>query len=884
MKRVILLALIACASSLTFAQETKPEEKKVALPPASALIGNLNPRNLGPTTMGGRITALAVYEKEPRIFYIGTAAGGVWKTENLGLTTTPIFQNEAASSIGALALSQKDPNLLWVATGEGVSRNSSSWGAGLYKSTDGGKTFTYMGLKECRHFHRIIIDPKNNDIVYAAGLGDLWGYNEDRGLYKTTDGGKTWNKIWYLDEKTGVSELIMNPKNPNELLMGAYEKKRFAYDWISGGPGSGMYKTKDGGKTWKKITKGLPTGTIGRIGMDYFHKDPKHVVAVMDTRNFATDQRDSGLWISKDGGESWAKQSNTNPRPFYFSIPKWDPQDVNRIYVPHTSTSVSDDQGKTFRNFGESVHVDHHAYWINPNDNNMIIIGEDGGVAVSVDRGGAWKHVNTMPIGQFYAVAYDMRKPYWVYGGLQDNGTWATPTQTDQGGVTFFHSYTYAGGDGFHVATDPNDWSTAYGESQQGGIVRQDLKAGGGRSIRPNTNNTIGLAQGERIRWNWSTPFILSPFNSQTMYLGGNRLFKSVNRGDNWRVISPDLTTNDTTKTTGVGRQSVSPEATGAENHCTIITVNESERKQGLLWVGTDDGNVWVSEDDGQKWTDVTANFTDVPKNTWVSRVMPSRFDANRAYVTFDGHRNNDYKAYVYMTEDLGKTWKKITNGIPEESVYVIREGLRNPDLLFTGTEFAMYVSFDRGQSWEKFAPGLFPTVRVDDFVMHPRDGDLIIGTHGRSIYIVPYSGLEDMTPENREKDMFLSKPTPVYNFGRVNGRQWDGDGIYMSTNTQPGTTIFYYLKETTTADVTVTIADAAGAVVRTFTGSKNAGLNTVYWNGRRGGGGGGGGGGAALRAADYRVTLKVGDKELISTVTVENVIENGDWTPPKGG
>ncbi len=879
MNRVLLTLLTIGALPLVLAQETKPEEKKpVALPPVSALISNLNPRNVGPTTMGGRINALAVYEKEPRIFYIGTAAGGVWKTENGGLSTVPLFQKQTSCSIGAIAVSQKNPDVVYVATGEGVSRNSSSWGDGIYKSIDGGKTWTHLGLKECRHFHRLIIDPRNDDVVYAAGLGDLWGYNKDRGLYKTTDGGKTWNKVWYRDEKTGVSELIMNPRNPNEIMISSWDKIRTAYDWSSGGPGSGMHKSKDGGKTWKTITKGLPAGTFGRIGMDYFRKDPKMVVATIENRDFKTDKRDGGLYISKDGGESWTKQSPQNPRPFYFSIPKWDPQDVNRIYIPGVSTLVSDDQGKTTRNFSESVHVDHHAYWINPNDNKHLVIGEDGGVAVSVDRGASWKHVNTMPIGQFYGVAFDMRKPYWVYGGLQDNGTWATPTQTDQGGVTFFHSYTYAGGDGFHVQTDPNDWTTAYGESQGGGIVRQDLKTGAGRGIRPNATNTIGIERTERLRFNWSTPFILSPFNSQTMYLGGNRLFKSVNRGDSWRAISPDLTTNNARKQ-APGKNSVSPENTGAELHCTIVTVNESERKQGLVWVGTDDGMVWVTENDGQSWTEVTPNIPDVPRNTWVSRVMPSRFEANRCYVTFDGHRNNDYNAYVYMTDDLGKTWTKITNNIPAESTYVIREGMRNPDLLFVGTEFSLWTSVDRGKTWERFTAGTFPTVRVDDLVLHPRDGDLIIGTHGRSIWIVPYLGLEDMTPENRAKDVVLTKPAPVYIWGRDSGKQWDGDGIYVSPNTQPGTTIFYYLKEDSTADPVITISDIEGRQIRQLTGSKKAGLNSVYWSAR-----GGRGASGLNKTADYRVTLKVGDKEYITAVSVENVVDTGSWSPPKGG
>ncbi|MEQ1821168.1 MAG: hypothetical protein ABL949_01530 [Fimbriimonadaceae bacterium] len=861
MKSVYVLAMAACASGLVAQEAPKT-------PPHSSLIANLTPRNVGPTTMGGRIDSIAVYEKDPRIFYIGTACGGIWKTTNGGLTTVPQFQRESTAAIGAVAVSQKNPDVVYVGTGEGTSRNSTSWGKGMFKSIDGGKTWTNIGLEKCRHFHRIVIDPRNDDVVYATGLGDLWGYNTDRGLYKTTDGGKTWNKIWYLDEKTGANDLIMNPKNPNELIMSSYEKVRKAYDWTSGGPGSGIYKSKDAGKTWKKITKGIPEGTLGRIGMDYFRQDPKLVVATIEHRNFKTDVRESGLYISRDGGESWAKQSTTNPRPFYFSIPKWDPQDVNRIYVPHVGTSVSDDQGKSFRNFNESVHVDHHAYWINPNDNKHLVIGEDGGAAVSIDRGATWKHVNTMPIGQFYGIAADMRKPYWVYGGLQDNGTWAMPTQTDQGGVTFFHAFTYQGGDGFHAAADPDDWSTIYGESQGGATSRTDLKGGQGRSIRPNANNTIGLERGERLRFNWSTPFILSPHNSKTLYLGANRVFKSVNRGDSWRVISPDLTTNDPEKLK-VGAKSVTPENTGAENHCTVINIGESEKKQGLVWAGTDDGQVWVTENDGQSWSNVTANVPDLPANTWVSRVSPSRFVEGRCYATFDGHRNNDYATHVYVTEDFGKTWAKLNGNLPaDEACYVIKEGLRNPDLLFLGTEFSLWVSIDRGVSWNRLTAGDWPTVRVDDLLLHPRDGDLIIGTHGRSIWTMPVGGLEDLSLENQKKDFILSKPAPIYLFGRVSGRQWDGDGIYMSPNTQPGTTIFYYLREDQSADVKVTITDIEGRTVADLVGSKKAGLNAIVWNmrGRR-----------PAKTTDYRVTLKVGDKDFTTSVGVEVIEPSGN-------
>lgn len=857
MKR-FALALVLVPAFL-IAQGTAPATQQTSPP---SLIDSLPARNVGPTTMGGRIVDVAIYEKEPRIFYIGTAGGGVWKTENGGLTTKPVFYREGSSNLGALAVSSTDPNIVYVATGEGTSRNSVGWGDGVYKTTDGGKTWANVGLKECRHFHRIIIDPKDPNVVYAAGLGDLWGYNSDRGLYKTTDGGKTWNKILYINEKTGISELIMNPKNPKELLVSSYEKIRSAYDWTSGGPGSAIFKSTDAGKTWKKITKGLPEkGNFGRIGMNYFYSNPKVVVALIEHNN-AGDRAGTGFYRSEDGGESWKKMSNRNDRPFYFSIPRQDPIDENRVYAPAVSIAVSDNKGETFRNMASSVHVDHHSFWINPKDNNHIIMGEDGGVAQSRDRGATWEHINTMPIGQFYAVSFDMRKPYWIFGGLQDNGSWASPTQTDMGGVAFFHAFTYTGGDGFHTQNDPDDWGNAYSESQGGAIGRVNLRENSSVSIRPRPATTAGLVQGERIRYNWSTPFILSPHNSKTLYLGGNKLFKSVNRGDNWRVISPDLTTNDPTKLSP-GKNSVTPENTGAEMHCTIITISESPKQQGILWVGTDDGLVHVSKDDGNTWDNVTGNISGLPKNTWVSRVTASRFEEGRAYATFDGHRSNDYNTYVYVTEDFGKTWTKLNGNLPaNEPAYVIREGLKNPNLLLIGTEFSLYISLDRGTTWTRYRGNDFPTVRIDDLALHPRDGDLIIGTHGRSIYIMPISALEELTEENMKKDVHLCKPAPVYLLGRVNGKQWDGDGIYMSPNTQPGTTISYHLKAEVKEAVQVIVSDAEGRTISTIDGTKAQGLNTVTWNAgrlRR-----------ALTPGDYRVTLKVGDKEFISSVKVD--------------
>lgn len=873
MKRALLLSL--CLTGLVSAQETKPAEPTV--PATASLIGNLPPRNIGPTTMGGRIADIAIYEKEPRIFYVGTASGGVWKTENGGLSMTQVFYKEGSPNIGAVAVSPSDPNIVYVATGEGNSRNSTGWGDGVYKSTDGGQTWAHIGLRECRHFTRLRIDPRNNDVVYAAGMGDLWGYNPDRGVYKTTDGGKTWTKSLYVNEKTGIADLVMNPKNPNELIAGAWEKLRKAYDFTSGGPGSAMYKTTNGGKTWRKITRGIPApGILGRIGLDYYRKNPKIVIATIEHRDPATNTRAGGFFRSTDGGESWTRQSTQNPRPFYFSIPRHDPSDENRVYVPGVQTLVSDDQGKTFRNFPESVHVDHHAYWIDPNDSNHLIIGEDGGVAQTRDKGRTWQHINTMPIGQFYGIAFDFRKPYWVFGGLQDNGTWASPTQTLGGGPTNFDTFTFVGGDGFHAQVDPEDWTTVYGESQGGALQRTDLKTGASRSIRPNAGNTLPRpAEGERWRFNWSSPIIISPHNAKTIYFGGNRLFRSVNRGDRWEAISPDLTTNDPSKLTP-GRNSASPENTGAENHCTIITIGESPARRGTIWVGTDDGQVQVTQNDGVNWSNVTFNIPDLPANTWCSRVTPSRYEVGRCYATFDGHRDNDYKTYVYVTEDFGKTWAKINGNLPaNDSSYVIKEGLRNPDLLFLGTEFGLYISLDRGKSWEKYRVANFHTIPVHDLAIHPRDGDLVVGTHGRSIWTIPVSALEELTAENLKKDAIMCKPAPIYFFGMTNGKQWDGDGVFQSPNTQPGTHLCYYLR-TEPKEVRITVSDIEGRTVFERDGEKKVGLNVFYWSARSRG--------RQLAAGDLRVTLRVDGKDYVSSVKVEDVTDTGNASPPRVG
>ncbi len=909
MKRIFALSL-SFLPSLLLAQPADPQAG-----PWQPLLANLKARCVGPSNMGGRCVDLAVYNKEPRIFYVATASGGLWKTMNGGTTLYPVFEREATVSLGACAVSQKDYNLVWAGTGEATSRNSVAWGDGVYKTTDGGTTWKNMGLKETMHISRILIDPNNNDTVYVGSLGRTWGYNPERGVFKTTDGGKTWKQVFKLDEKTGVADMAMNPKNPNDILVAMWQHIRKPYDFASGGSTGGIYRTTDGGKTWHKTMKGMPNAwpkiesldirqlrtiasyfdipndtnskpadllpkikekvaatdlPIGRIGLSYYMKDPKVVLATVEFNPFASpagsgggrgggggSMNGGGTFMSHDGGDSWEKTSSTNPRPFYFSRPIIDPNDDKRQYLGGVSLSVTDD-GKTFRSLnGARVHADIHQIWIDPSDSYHIMLVCDGGLYQSRDRGATWFHHENMAIGQFYAVAFDSRKPYWVYGGLQDNGSWGQPTQNQRGSTSWFDAFNVGGGDGFHVASDPSDWRWLYSESQGGAIGRFDLKGGSGRrGFRqpPRQNN----------RFNWSTPFIISPHNASTLYLGGNKLFKTVNRGDSWVAVSPDLTTNDPAKQLA-GAHSVSPENTGAETHCTIISISESPRKQGLIYVGTDDGLIQVTQDDGGHWTNVTAAIPDLPANTWCSKVLASKWEEGRVYAAFDGHRGDDFKPYVYVSDDYGKSWSKLSSGLPDfDCVYTLCEGERNSDLLFLGSEESLRVSLDKGKTWSRFRSNGWPTVAVHDLQLDAREGDLCIATHGRSIWTLDVNGLEAMTTENRDKDAVVTKPQNVYLLGMTTGAPWDGDGVFSIPNTQPGTLIQYWLKKDQTGDVTIHVSTADGTRVQDITGSNKAGLNTVRWDARIGG--------ARVDAGDYRISITVGGKEYTNGVHVEDV------------
>lgn len=842
--KTTMVLFAACTAVLASAQADSSATAQI--------LGKLVPRELGPTTMGGRVMDLAVYEKEPRVFYIGYAAGGVYKTTNAGTTFAPIFDKNPYIAVGGLAVSQSNPDVLWVGTGEPSSRNSTLWGGGVYKTEDGGKTWKYMGLEDSRHISKVVVNPKNEKIVMVGALGPLWGPGGERGLYRTEDGGATWKKTLDTGDTAGVIDLVLDPKNPNVALCASWERMRWAYDFVSRGKGSALWKTTDAGKTWRKITKGLPEMELGRIGLSVHLKNPKIWFATVQA-----DQGKSGIYKSTDGGESWEQVNTLNPRPFYFSCIRVDPNDPDRVYVLGVGLHLSTDGGKTFRQMNTPLHSDHHAGWINPTDSNHLLIGNDGGVGQSRDKGATWQIHDNMAVGQFYAVAFDYRKPYWVYGGLQDNGSWAGPTQTRHGAVAAFHWEFVAGGDGFHMQVDPTDWRTAYAESQGGAAQRVDQETGQVRSIRPTPQRVGGEPEGTRYRFNWSTPIVLSPHSPTTVYIGGNKLFKSVDRGDNWRAISPDLTTNDPEKQ----KPPRGDQQTGAENHCTIITIGESPSKAGVIWVGTDDGLVHVTQDDGANWENVTANVPGVPKNTWVSRVRPSKFQTGRCYVSFDGHRNGDPKPYLYVTEDFGKTWKAIMEGLPNASVYVVTEGTRNADFLMVGTEIGMYVSLDRGASWTKFETGEWPNVRTDDIVIHPRELDAVIATHGRSIWTINVSALEALTAAEREKDVVLVAPQDILDLGRIPSRWFPSGEEFGAVNTQPGTQIFYWLKSKAEGGVKVLVKNSAGQTMGTLDGTGEAGLNRVDFRPPRN---------RMAGTGDYTVVLQVGGKEYTTPLRME--------------
>jgi len=953
------------------APEEKPDEKpdekpaeEPQTPPNVEWVGKLPWRTIGPASMGGRIVDLAVVESDPRIFYVGTASGGIFKTENRGVTFTPIFDSAGSLAIGDLCVAPSDPNIVWAGTGEHNARNSVSFGDGVYKSTDAGATWQNMGLKESFQIGRIAIHPEDPNVVFVGALGRLWGPNEERGLYRTTDGGKCWKKVLNVDEKTGCMEVVFSPGDPKIMLATMYERLRDAFDggnpvkrW---GPGSGLYRSADGGETWTKVTEGLPTVQLGRIGLCFSQKNPETVFAIVESEKIGTGpppepkegekqpafmgisggstekdkkgaklaqvtgggpaakaglkggdvvvaigeeaidsyealvaqirkhhagdkvkvkvkrgdatveveltfgvrqdrnpfaaslsgQRENmqdkqgedgfqtgGLFKSTDAGVTWKRVNSINPRPFYFSKIFVDPTDDNHIYVMGIALYKSEDGGEKFTSAGRGVHADHHAMWIDPADGRHIVLGCDGGLYVTHDRTEHWEFIDNLPIGQFYHVAVDNRAMYRVYGGLQDNGSWGGPSATrSRTGPMANDFVAIGGGDGFVCQIDPEDPDVVYCEMQYGGITRLNVQTGRRARIRPPAE------EGKRYRYNWKTPFALSHHNSRIFYSAGNYVFRSLDRGDKLRRISPEITHTD---------------------RGTATALAESPRNPDALYVGTDDGALWVTTNGGHEWTDVT-KAVGLPGPRRVSSIEASRAADGRAYVTFDGHYYDDDVAYVFVTEDFGETWKSLADDLPELPARTLREDIENPEVLYLGTEFGAAVSLDRGGSWTELGDDL-PPVSIHEFAQHRESGELIAGTHGRGIWILDVSPLRSLTPESLKAAVQLFKPKPAVLWSGQIGKRLFGHKRFVGENPPRGAVIYYRLADKA-EKLTLKILGPDGQTARQLKASGEPGLHRVTWDlrtqvkGRSA---------AIATTGDYRVVLTIGEAEQSATLTV---------------
>ncbi len=820
LKKFSLLFCLLTLVLLSFSMATGQTAEKIA-----PLLEKFSWRALGPAVMGGRTVDIEAVEKQPWIIYAAVGPSGVWKSENAGVTWFPVFYREATVSVGDIAISPSHPDIIWVGTGEATCRNSVTIGDGVYKSEDAGRSWKNMGLRETRHISRIIVNPGDPNIVFVAAMGHLWGPNPDRGVFKSIDGGQTWEKVLYVNENTGIADLAMDPENSLILYAAAYEHRRLPYLFVSGGPGSGIYRTTDGGRTWQKMEKGLPQGIMGRIGLAVSRSRPNVVYALIE-------HEAGGLWRSEDKGETWQRccdpdtYRRINTRPFYYSHLWVDPTDDKVIYVLSTGAHVSTDKGQTFKPFGTGTHPDYHALWINPANPRHLILGNDGGIDISYDGGRNWQPVQNIDAAEVYTIGLDMRKPYFVYCGLQDNGTWAGPSQTRQpAGITNEDWVMLGGGDGMYVQVPADDPFTVYANYQVNNLYRYDWKINLSKNIRP-----LARLKEPPYRFNWLTPIHISPHDSRTIYVGSQYLLKSSDRGLSWVRISPDLTTNDPRKMVDSGGP-ITKENTGAEIHCTITTISESPLTPGLIWCGTDDGQVWVTRDGGNNWTNLTRNFPGLPPNTWCSRLEASHFDPGTAYASFDGHRHDDYGTYVYHTTDYGRTWKSIKANLPFGWVHVVREDPKNPRLLYVGTEFGIFASLDKGESWFSLKNNL-PTVAVHDVAVHPRDNDLIIGTHGRGIWILDdISFLQEMSPEVLEKDIHVFKPRPATAFYPSSRRDTYTPPTFSGKNPPYGLAITLYLKNKPKERPRVSIINAEGEVVSELWLAAFSGLQREFWN-----------------------------------------------------
>ncbi|MFA5814869.1 MAG: hypothetical protein WC865_04545 [Bacteroidales bacterium] len=840
MKKNLLIALIALIAIPVPGQKLDMEK-----------LAGLNARSIGPSGMSGRVTAIDAVETNPNIIYIGSASGGLWKTESGGIEWTPLFDKEAVASIGAVDIYQANPDIIWVGTGEGNPRNSLNSGYGVYRSIDGGKTWELKGLEKTRNIHRIIIDPTNPDIVYVGAIGSPWGPHPERGVYKTTDGGETWKQILFTNELSGVGDMVMDPVNPNKLVVGMWEHQRWPWFLKSGGTGSGLYITWDGGKNWKKLTEkeGMPKGELGRIGLTIPKCNNKRIYALIECSKNA-------LYRSDDGGQSWAKMTdqNVSNRPFYYHEIHADPMDPDRVYNLFSGVSKTEDGGLTFENMStRGIHPDHHAWYINPLNNNFLIDGNDGGLAISQDRGVTWRFVTNLPLGQFYHINWDLNFPYNVYGGLQDNGSWYGPSNVLQrGGIQYYHWQIVMGGDGFDMMADSSDNRFGYAMSQGGNVGRFDRVTGDSKDIQPIH------PEGTKLRFNWNSAIAHDPFEKRTIYFGSQFLHKSSDRGDNWTLISPDLTTNDPEKLKQNQTGGLTYDITGAETHCTIIAIAPSPLQKDEIWAGTDDGNLQLTRDGGATWTNLTGNLKGAPKNAWIPQIHVSNHNPGEAFVVINNYRQNDFGTYLFYTKNYGKTWSRMIDDtkVSGYCLSVIQDPAE-PNLIFLGTESGLYVSIDYGVNWTKWTRG-YPTVSTMDLKIHPREHDLIIATFGRSVYII-----DDIRPLRQiakqgitllDKEITTFASPVAYHIGSKSqaGVYSAGNGYFSGQTKSLSGILTYSVKEPIkrqqpTDSVQATVQPVAGA--------------------RMGGGGGGFGGGRfGMRGGDASRNVEPVQIEIFNT------------------
>ncbi len=826
------------------------------------------PRNIGPAGMSGRITAIDAVVADPNTIYLGAASGGVWKTINQGASWEAVFEEQPILNIGSIAIQQSNPSTVWVGTGEGNPRNSISLGEGMYKTIDGGKSWKKMGLEKTRNIHRIIVDPSNPNTVYAGAIGNPYAEHPERGVFKTTNGGESWDKILFTNDTSGVADMIMDPSNPNKLFVAMWQHRRTPWSLNSGGPGSGLYMTFDGGKNWKKLgeKEGLPAGNLGRIGLAISRSNPNRVYALVEaTKN--------GLYKSDDGGQTWSLM-NSNPefvstRPFYFQEIACDPQNENRLWLIYQMISKSDDAGKNFEVVipYNGIHPDHHAFWIHPTNPNFIIDGNDGGIGITRDKGKTWLFDEKLPVGQFYHINVDNEMPYNVMGGMQDNGSWRGPAYTwMSGGIKNYYWDNLWGGDGFDVMPDKDDASWVFAMSQGGSVGRYNVKTGESWYVKPPAPDLKTT-----LRFNWNAAIAQDPFSNSTIYFGSQHLHRSTNKGASWEIISPDLSTNDSAKIDQRNNGGISIDITGAENFCTIMTIAPSSKDNKVIWAGTDDGNVQLTKDGGKTWTNFRGKIPGLPVGAWIPQIQASRYNAAEAFVVANDYRRGDFKPYIFRTTDFGKTWTRL---VDEKKVIgyalCVLQDPTEPNLIFAGTEQGLWVSVDNGVSFQQWKNG-YPSVSTYDLAIQEREADLVIATFGRALWI-----LDDIRPLRKlaaNKGMlnkafvaFDSRNVVQAQFKNAPGYEWSTWGIWDAENRPANAPISYFIKASSDTSakakkdsVVVKIYNDKNEVIRNLRWAADSGFNRAYWGmeekgfrtpgsgggGRRMGGGGGGRGGA---------------------------------------